>query len=95
VVPLVLGRHALLIECPPGSKELIPSRVQLTLNAKAPKFLKNRETLIFQKLAGGDCSPPYQLAIKHNAVCLQVGIRWRQTVAILCFPRLINVAEGR
>ncbi|MDR2697019.1 MAG: hypothetical protein LBB40_00920, partial [Holophagales bacterium] len=40
---------------------LIPSRVQLTLNAKAPKFLKNRETLIFQKLAGGDCSPPYQL----------------------------------
>jgi hypothetical protein len=46
----------------------IPSRVQLTLNAKTPKFLKNRETLIFQKLAGGDCSPPYQLAIKRNAV---------------------------
>jgi hypothetical protein len=49
-------------------RRLIPSRVQLTLNAKAPKFLKNRETLIFQKLAGGDCSPPYQLAIKRNAV---------------------------
>jgi hypothetical protein len=47
---------------------MIPSRVQLTLNAKAPKFLKNRETLIFQKLAGGDCSPPYQPAIKRNAV---------------------------
>jgi hypothetical protein len=47
---------------------LIPSRVQLTLNAKAPKFLKNRETLIFQRLAGGDCSPPYQPAIKRNAL---------------------------
>jgi hypothetical protein len=28
------------------------------------KFLKNRETLIFQKLAGGDKSPPYQVAFK-------------------------------
>jgi hypothetical protein len=48
--------------------QVIPSRVQLTLNAKTPKFLKNREPLIFQKLAGGDCSPPYQPAIKGNAV---------------------------
>jgi len=30
----------------------------------SPKFLKNRETLIFQKLAGGDKSPPYQVAFK-------------------------------
>jgi hypothetical protein len=52
----------------PRETVVIPSRVQLTLNAKAPKFLKNRETLIFQKLAGGDCSSPYQPAIKRNAV---------------------------
>jgi hypothetical protein len=32
------------------SVAVIPSRVQLTLNAKAPKFLKNRETLIFKNL---------------------------------------------
>jgi hypothetical protein len=44
---------------------------------KTPKFLKNRETLIFQKLAGDDCSPPYQLAIKRNAVSLQVGMKLR------------------
>jgi hypothetical protein len=42
-------------------KHIIPSGIQASLNARRLKFLGNRLSLIFQKLAGGG-PPPYQFA---------------------------------